>query len=695
MPSAATSGALSGAASGAATGTAIMPGWGTAIGAVVGGVGGYLSASGTADAQSAQNRAGDKQAAMQSAQAFSNYLASRGISIQQVAAANPQLEAEYERVRAAGDRRDFNTWLFEHLRNAPSDPVWAQINSGQVGTANTTLPTWAVDENGNPLQPAMLQQLVAQSNAGRTAQQAAIVQGWASGGGANLRNVWDAATPEEQAAYGSFENFVRADYEANASPEQKAVITAAVPGAAAGPAGTGSNLTLDPAIAALIPQATTTLGGVFDGTFLNQTNAALQPIAAARTADAAAQAARIIEQRGLSGALLGTELAGIGGVTAARTAGAGGVFDASTAAAQGVHDANVAKLAELLGVRREAAQQIYDASIAGAGGVREARTTGAQGIYDAELRVADTYGQANEQALARMLAQQGAERARRGFTGGSSGSNIVDARLTAEALQRGAGVRAGAGVGYQSRLSDAGVGYATDARTAGVGRATTIGQSNEADAAAKLTAAVDLAKSLGLAGTNRATTMAGTGEQDAIARLQAQVADATRRLGYLTSDGDIAKANADLKNAQDALTALTNDQNRKIGAIGAPFNLAGLDLGLKDKLTSQQYAGIDALMARLGSFNVGGASGPGLNTAMPGSVLNNSQIAGGVLSGVGSTVSNYASNKELMDLINSLNLGRGASTTPTATPTGSAGTLTTPSNFLGNSSVFTGPPPRG
>ncbi len=729
MPTGATGAALSGAAQGAATGTAIMPGWGTAIGAVVGGIGGYLSASGTQSAQNQQNAAAAQQAAMQSAQAFNNYLSSRGISLQQVAAANPRFEQEYNRVRAAGDKRSFDVWLYEHLRSAPNDPAWQQINTGSVGAQNTTLPNYAVDANGNPLQPSLLNQLVgiqsgtnnpANAPIGSLATLAnarALLQARpdlaaelaAAGVGDDGRTVeqWlvDHITQTEAASGGgTFTDALR----------QFAVQQATTGTNAAGPAGTGNPTTLDPAIAALIPQSAATVGSIFDGSLLNQVTAALKPVQDARTAGVTAIGNRTNELRGLSGNLLNTELAGITGVLDARTRGAGSIFDASiagatgvrdaaTTGAQGVYDTNVAKLADLLGVRRDAAAQIYDASIGAAGGVRDARTTGAKGIYDAENLRADTYAQSAQDALGRILAEQTAERARRGFTGGSSGSGIVRARLMADYTQRGAGERAQAGVNYQGRLSDAGIGYATDAGRAGVGRAQTLGLASEQDSIGKLNAAVDLARQMGLIGTNfatasgnagvtRASSLAGAGEQNAIAQLQATVADATRRLGYLTSDADIARANADLANAQDALKALLDDQNRRVGATSAPFQLAGADLSLKDALTNQQYGGIDALLRRLSGFSTTPASGPQLTTSTPGAVLNNTQIAGGVLSGLGSVIGNTSNQQSLAELIKLLGGGNGANTTPAATPTAANGYgLGGSPGFLAGASVFGGP----
>lgn len=826
----------SGAASGAATGTAILPGWGTAIGAVVGGIGGYLSASGTSDAQSAANKAAAQNAAAQSAQSFLNYLSSRGINVQQLIANDPRgptFWTDQYKSLPAGDGRDFNTWFAAALQASPTDPAWDVIaNPSASGAAqNTTLPAWAVDANGNPLQPSLLQQLVGIQSGTNTAATApigslatvenihALFQANPSiqkGIADNMAGSDDKRTPEQwlvdhitqtesQSGGGTYTDYLRnfltnkaSGGDGNLSAPAGAAGSGAGGGAPGGPAGAGSNLTLDPAIQALLSGSAATLAKVQNGTLLREQLAGQQPVADARTAAAAAQAAKIEELRGLSGTLLNTELGGIGDVTAARTTGAGGIYDATVAgadsmraaqeaaaqqvhdanveklaqvlgvrretaqsiydatvtgatgvrdatktAAQGVYDTNVDKLAEVLGVRREAAKQIYDATAVGAAGVRDARTTGARGIYDAESLKADSYAQSAEQALSRALAQNTAERLRQGFTGGSSGANITDARLRADALQQGAGARAQAGVNLAGRLSDTGTAYATDLGTAGVGQATTlgaasesdalaklaaaiqlaqtqggadvsfetnkgnagvtrsagIGAANEADAVAQLNAAVELAKSLGLAGTNyagtvgsagigKATTLASAGEQDAIAQLQAKVADATRRLGYLTSDADIAAANADLANAQDALAAIVANQNREVSAISSPFQLAGSDLALKQNLTDQQYADIDALLKRLGSFTTTPASGPALQTSTPGAVLNGSQIAGGALSGLGSVIGNTASNQSLADLIKQLTASSSTVPAGTGTLSPAATNLASSGSYLGGSSVF-------
>src|SRR5687767_8723228 len=140
---------------------------GVGAAAAVGGA--AMQADATSDAQSSANRANALAAAGQNASSFFNYLSSRGVNIQQLVAKYPDITSEYERVRAQGERRDFNTWLSAALQANPSHPIWNDIASPTAGNGaqNTTLPAWALDANGNPLQPALLQQIV-DIQAGRT-----------------------------------------------------------------------------------------------------------------------------------------------------------------------------------------------------------------------------------------------------------------------------------------------------------------------------------------------------------------------------------------------------------------------------------------------------------------------------------------------------------------------------------------------
>lgn len=700
------------------------------ISAVVGAAGAGVSASGTQAAQAAANRAAALAAAQQSANSLFNYLSSRGIDTQQLLKSFPEFETEYNRARAQGETRDFNTWLAAAMQAQPSHPIWDAIARPTVATGaqNTTLPAWALDANGNPLQPALLQQLVAIASKGgsmpggnglpvatisgpsvvdpnapigelATEQRIAqllqsrpdlreqIVNNMAGSDDQRTPEQWlrDHITVTEAAAGGgTFTDALRSNVGAQ-NPQATGPIG---PGGGTSGAGTstGGVTGLDPRITELISAATGTAEGIFNGSLRNELNAGLDPIAEARRRQAELEAAKVKEQQDLSAILRNTELGELGRVLAARTggaesiynasiSGAAGVRDAGTAAAEAEHAAAVDKLAALLGVRREAAEAIYTASKEGATGLRTARETGAQGIYGAELTAADTYAESSQAALDRLLAQQSANRRRQGFGGGSSGSDLTKTRLTAEYLQKGAGARAGAGVNLAGRMSEAGIGYATDVGNAGVGRATTIGQANEADASARLQAAVQLARQLGAsnigyaaaagsAGVGKATTVASAVEADAIARLTAIVDDARRRMGYLTSDADIAVAKADEQNALDRLNALIADQNRRTSSVGLPFQLAGMDLATKTQVNDQQYVELDALLKRINQFAGGAAAGgPSITVSTPSSVLNTGQIVGAGLSGLGSAIGTAAQNQKYLDILKGIGATTGAGAT--------------------------------
>lgn len=698
-------------------------------GTVVAGVGGALiSADATQDAQASANRANALAAAQQSSQSFSNYLSSRGINLQQLLQKYPEFQQEYERVRASGEKRDFNTWLAAALQEQPSHPIWNDIANPRIGSGaqNTTLPAWAVDANGNPLQPSLLNQLVQlQGNAVRIVPGMSIDQVLAelqkNPDFSSMPTDWQAVLAEQVAQQGLEKTFSgNASWAAENPDDPNSAFLARWANARGAPAPNPEDLnsnttTIDPRITELIPGALNTASGIFNGDLYRELQGAMTPVADARAAGVDAQRAKIDEQRKLSTDVRDTELAGLGNVLEARRTGAGNIYDATISGATGVRDAStqaareenaaaVQKLAELLGVRLEAAQQIYDATAQGSAGVRDARTTGAKGVYDAELLRADTFAQSSEQALNRLLAAQSAERARRGFGGGSSGSDLTRARLTADYTQRGAGARADAGVNYQGRLSDAGVGYAQDMRGAGVGRATTIGQSREADVQARLNAAVQLARQLGVAnigyantaagaGVGRAGTLASADESDAIGRLTAQVEDARRKMGYLTSDADIAAAKAQEQNAMDQLNALIADQNRRTSSIGLPWSLGQNDLALKSTVADTRYDEIDAILKRLGSFQTQQTSGPSIITAPVSPVMSNQQIIGGALSGLGSALGTYGNNQQIQDLIRTWgSSGSTASTAPlTYTQHPTYAPLTGTPSYLAGATVFGGP----
>lgn len=756
--------------------------------------GSVASSVGTANAQSKANRAQALAAGQQSAQSFYNYLSSRGIDLQKISAAHPELYQSWQTLDKSKDKRDFQTWLWAHLQSHPNDAIWDEISSPTpfgTGAANTTLPSWATI-GGNAAQPTLFSQLIATANPGQALTQVEQQFAQANPGAVqfynNLKNgegftgtladavrEWYKRNPGT--AVDALDGGFLAQYDqikamqpaagapgAGAKTDPTGVI--APPGTTGGgfPRPTDTPLDIPTQIQNLVNQGVGTAGKIFDGTLLNDQLSALQPALDARTAAP-------------------------GAIHDATIAGAKGVQEAETAAAQGVHAANIQQLANLLGVRTDAAEAIYNASNAAAGGIRDATKTGAndiygstltaadklklagetgsQGIYGSEMTAADmlklagetgsqgiygsaidaakalkaagetgandiygaqltqadTFEESGREAAQQALAAQNANRARQGFVGTSSGADLNKARLLAGYIQQGAGARAAAGVDRQRALANVNMGYATNAGNAGtdlqralasvnmgyatnagnagtelqralasvgigyasttgnagielqrqlaeaaklyatqtgqagVNRATTVGSAQEADAQAKLQAAVQLAQSLGLSGVNLATT--------------------TGNAGVSLATGN---AQADYQNAIDKMNALISDQNRKVSAIGLPYQLASSDFNLQQERANSPYAALDALLKRINSnFSIAPASGPTVTPATPQSVMNPWQIAGGALTTAGQVYSGASSSKssddsmaKLLDALKKLQ-GSGGAGTVQNTSGGSAG----------------------
>lgn len=711
MPST-TGSTLSGAASGAAAGTAVLPGVGTLIGAGIGAIGGYLSGSGAADSQDQQNKAAAQAAAAQSAQSFLNYLSSRGINIQQVIASDPRgpdfWTNEYAKAKAGGTRDDFNSWFVRAIQAAPSDIIWNTIASPTAGTGaqNTTLPDYA-QIGGLPAQPVIADQagkiFTDQQSANQAQQAQAIARQWAaSPSGQNLQNVWNSAPEDYARLYGTFDNFVLADFNANAPPDQKQQI---ISQASAGQGGVNQTVLTDQQKA--VNQNITNL---VNGTTLANNLAGLQPALDARTQTAALQQDLINEQRGAATAINTTQLAGLDDLLKTRTTGAGSIYDASVTGAHGISDAALDGLAHLLTTRQQGAQDIYGATVQGAGGVRDAQIQAAQGIsaadlaglkkllgvqeqgandvYGAQLLQADTYGQSAEQALQRQLAEQQANRARQGFTGTSSGSDLERARLLSTAIQAGAGARAGAGVTLEQALANArqsnsqqqlqdainlatgvgaaGTGYASNVGNAGVTRASTVAGAQEQNSLGQLQTGVNLATQLGNAGTTQAATVAGAQEQASAGKLSANTQLATTNAGLLDTNAKIAEAQAKFQNAMDVLNLSIKAQGDQLNASGLPNANASSTLTLQTQQAQSAYDELNALLKTLDSFKIGQASGPALTTSQPGAVLNGSQILGGALTGLGTAVGNTASSYNIADILKALGGSSGTTPPPTA-----------------------------
>lgn len=293
-------------------------------------------------------------------------------------------------------------------------------------------------------------------------------------------------------------------------------------------------------------------------------------------------------------AIYDANVAGSKSVLSTDLAGVAGIQGASETAAQGSYDANIAKLADVLGVRTDAAKAIYDAS-----------TKGNQDIYGAQLLSADVYGQSAEQAANRAIASQNANRARQGFSGTSSGADLLKARTLYGALQQGASARTAAGETLARGNANAGVGLAT-----------TQGQAQEQDALQKLQAALQLAQSMGLAkvtgatgtatansadanrvssaGTNLATTQGQASEQDALQKLLAAV-NLAQQQGAARVTGATSVANA-----------TTNDATRQAAA---GTGLATTQGAAAEQDALQQLQAALALYQQLGTARTDAATG--------------------------------------------------------------------------------------
>lgn len=748
MPDVASS-ALSGAGTGAAIGS-VIPVIGTGVGAIAGGIigagGALLSGAGTSAAQSQANAAAAQNAAAQSAQSFLNYLSSRGTNIQQIIANDPRgpqfWQNQYQQSVAAGDHRDFNTWFVAAINNARGDPIWTTIASPTIGNGaqNTTLPDY-VTIGGAPAQPAIanaatnlyqgatgttpIGQIATLQNAhGLLAAHPEIAAELTAAGVGN-----DGRSPEQflvdhitqteaQSGGGRFTDALKSFVAGDAA-------------AKAGPAGGGPGSGID--TGSLVTQNTAVNKNITDllsGATLAGNLAGLQPALDARSAAADLQKRLLDEQRAGATGINTAQLAGLQDLLGARATGAAGIYDATTSGARGVSDATLAGLANLLGIRVQGAGDIYNATVSGAGGLRNAQEAAAQGIstadlagiagllstnetgardvYGANLLSADTYAQSAQQALARQLAEQQANRARQGFTGTSSGSDLERARLMATAIQAGAGARAGAGVtleqslaaarqqSAQQKLQDAvalatgqgaaRTGYASNIGTAGINQAGQVAGASEQNALGLLQNGVNLATSLGNAGTTRASTLAGAQEQAATGRLGANTQLATTQAGLLDANPDIAKQQAAFQNAMDSLNLAISGQKDQINASGLPNQNASNTLAVQNQQAQSIYDQLNALMKTLQPLTLNQAGGPGLATSNPGSVLNTQQILGGALTGLGTAVGTNSTANNLAGLLKLLG-GSGSAGGAGTTGFGSSGSLLGQSNIFGNTDL--------
>lgn len=699
--------------------------WGLAAVAgagIIGSVAGAsISASGTEEAQQLANQQAAANAAAQSSQAFSNYLSSRGINIQQLASSNPNVMAQFQ----ASGSGNFNDFIYNYLNANPQDPLWAEIANPSAGQSqNTTLPAYA-EINGQAAQPALAGAATGVFSDQQASTQAATAAAWAAQR-PDLQANWN-SSPGYQQAYGTFQNYVLADYQGNATPAQQAQINAQVT-AAANP--------LAPTAATLAPQvnsANQVVGNLLNGTTLAQQQAALEPAEQANATAASDLALQQQQQQTANTGINQAQLSGIAQLLATNTAGAQGIYGATTAGAQGINTATLQGLANLLGTQTAGAGAVEGATAGAAGGVQQAQIgaaqgisqadlqgianllgvstqaaaqifnasqAGAQGIYGSQLTQADTYAQSAQQALQQALAAQQADRMRQGFVGSSSGSNLERAQLMATALQSGAGARAQAGVNLQQALAQAGItqatstgaaqqtsaqqqlqdainlatatgaantGYATNVGNAQITQAQAVAAAQAAEAQGQLQSGVNLATMLGGAGTQQAQTLAQANEQASAAQLAANTQLAQANSLLLPANVSIAEQQAAAQNAQASLALLQSGQAAQLGAIGAPAQLAQAGATANAAVNNTPYASIDALLNTLNAFSSAPASGAALTTSNPGSVINGSQIAGGALSSLGTGLTSTAQNLALTNAINGLKTPAPTTVTPAST----------------------------
>lgn len=679
-------------------------------------VGGGLAAYGTSRAQSAQNKAAAQSAATQSAQSFYDYLSSRGVNIQQIVANDPRgpnfWTDQYKIARQQGTKADFNTWLYQALKAAPSDPVWDTIANPTAGNGaqNTTQPSY-VQIGGQAAQPVIagLAGQIFQNQTNGTAnlppelqQQTLDAQFAAANPGAI--EWYNGLKASPQGFNGTLADAVKVWYAQNPDAVPDQLDTAYLSATSQLQAKTAQAATLNQQQAAVNQNVTNLL----NGSNLAAQQAALQPALDARAQAAALQQTLIDQQRAAAQNVNTTELTGLQDLANVRTTGAGNVYDANVAAAQGVNSATLAGLSNLLGTRQQGAQDIYGAATTGANQISAAdlaglqkvlaaQETAANNVYGAQLTQADTYGQAAQQALQQQLAAQQANRARQGFIGTSSGSDLERARLMATALQQGAGARANAGVSLQQSLGSARTGnaqgqlqdainLATAISNAGVNRATQLSSANEQNSMGQLQAGVNLANSLGNAGTTKASTIAGANEQLASGNLAANTQLATTNAGLLNANADIAKQQAAYQNAIDQLNLLVNNQSQQLNASGLPNSVASSTIALQNQQNQAAYSQLTAYLNSIAPLSINQSNGPQVVTSTPGAVMNGYQIGGAALSSGASAAGSLYGGGSLASLLSGLGGSSGASGGGNLATSGSGGTGLLSS--LGQSNVF-------
>lgn len=381
--------------------------------------------------------------------------------------------------------------------------------------------------------------------------------------------------------------------------------------------------------------------GIFNGDIRNEELAAMQPVFDTNTLLGGIQAKRNAEMRTGSQSISDAEMAGLADLLGVRKTGLNSIYDDAVGTAGNVY-----------GARTGAAEGVYGASTDAANNLYAARGRGAQDVYGADLKYADTYKDAALQALQRVLAQQGARNAIKGFEGASSGDALLRARTLAGGYQQSAGVRANAGQSLAQTMAKAGESQAFDLGTAGITRAGSLGQ-----------AGISKAQDIGKASGSRTTGLAGANEMDAIGRMTSNVNNVTRKAGIFDSDAEKAALNARLQNETSRAGIVGNDITRRLNSAGAPARTYSDILGINNAARNEQFAGVDNVLKRLGLFTSTNSTPPtpGYVPVQPN--INTGQIIGSTLGQIGQGYLQYQNNR---DLINALRgpTGSGVKTGP-------------------------------
>lgn len=124
---------------------------------------------------------------------------------------------------------------------------------------------------------------------------------------------------------------------------------------------------------------------------------------------------------------------------------------------------------------------------------------------------------------------------------------------------------------------------------------------------------------------------------------------------------------------QNALAGILDSENLYADDLNFRLNTLGLPLQRTEQLTqldsllnNSRYAGIDALLQRLGFFNLGQGTPPSDRVYFSEAVPNSQQFVGSALSQAGNALGDYYQTKSILDQLNKLSTAS-TPTTPTLT----------------------------